>query len=70
MPHDRLTPREREILVLIAGGHKRRKIAAILSISLNTVVSHRTKVMKKLEVHSQAGLIIYAVKNRLMNIDE
>ena len=70
MPHDRLTAREGEILKLIAYGHKSREIAAILSISLNTVLNHRTKVMKKLDVHSQAGLIIYAFKNRLMNIDK
>ncbi len=68
-PFDRLTAREREILKLIAEGHTSRKIAEILFISLKTVVGHRTKLMKKLDLHNRTELIKYAMRKGLVSTD-
>ncbi len=56
-----LTTREREILSLIAGGLLNREIAYRLKISIHTVNAHRSKIMKKLNVHSTANLVKYAL---------
>ena len=55
-PWDALTPREREILKLIAEGYKNKEIADYLFISLKTVEKHRSNLMKKLDLHSVAAL--------------
>ncbi len=68
-PYDRLTPREREILKLIAEGHISREIADILFISLKTVLGHRTKIMEKLGLHNRTELIKYAIRKGLVSID-
>ncbi len=68
-PYDRLTNREREILRLIADGHTSRRIADILFISLKTVLSHRTKIMEKLDIHNRTELIKYAMRKGLVSID-
>lgn len=57
-----LTPREREVLHLIAQGLTSREIAARLVVSLNTVHTHRAHIMEKLGLHSRAQLIQYAVR--------
>ena len=67
-PHDQLTAREREILKLIAEGHKSREIAEMLSISLKTVLVHRDKIMWKLDLHNRTELIKYALRKGLINI--
>jgi DNA-binding NarL/FixJ family response regulator len=69
-PYDRLTAREREILKLIAEGHKSREIAAILAISLKTVLGHRTKIMEKLDIHNSTELIKYAMRKGLVNMEK
>jgi DNA-binding NarL/FixJ family response regulator len=61
-----LTNRERSVLQLIAEGHKSKEIAALLGISLKTVETHRASVMQKLDVHSQARLVRYAVRNNIV----
>jgi len=61
IPADPLTPRERQVLQLIAEGKTTKQVAAFLGISFNTAVSHRTRIMEKLEVHSAAALVRYAV---------
>lgn len=61
-PHSRLTPREIEILKLIALGNSTKKIAAILGISFKTVYCHRWRMMNKLGVHDVASLTRYAVQ--------
>ena len=61
-----LTNRERSVLQLIAEGHKSKEIAALLGISLKTVETHRASVMQKLDVHSQARLVRYAVRNKIV----
>ncbi len=66
-PYDQLTAREREILKLIAEGHKSREIAEMLSISLKTVLVHRDKIMWKLDLHNRTELIKYALRKGLIN---
>ncbi|MBI4887988.1 MAG: response regulator transcription factor [Acidobacteria bacterium] len=63
--HDRyesLSDREREIFQLIAEGKANKEIAALLSISPSTVETHRSRIMEKLDVHSAAEIVLYAVR--------
>jgi DNA-binding NarL/FixJ family response regulator len=64
---DPLTPREREVLQLIAEGQKTKQVAATLGISLKTAESHRTHLMKKLDIHDTAGLVRYAVRRGIIH---
>jgi two-component system response regulator NreC len=64
--NDQLTPREREVLKLIADGRSGRAIAADLGVSLKTVETHRYRIMRKLQLHRSADLIRYAVRHRLI----
>ncbi len=68
-PYDRLTDREREILKLIAEGYTSRQIADMLFISIKTVLGHRTKIMKKLDIHNHTDLIKYAIRKGLVSMD-
>ncbi|MDP2720226.1 MAG: response regulator transcription factor [Dehalococcoidia bacterium] len=68
-PYDRLTPREREILKLIAEGHTSKEIAEMLFISFKTVLGHRMKVMEKLNFHNRTELIKYAMRKGLVTMD-
>jgi len=67
---DRLTPREREVLQLIAEGHTNNAIAQTLQVSVKTVEKHRSNLMSKLDVHDVAGLVRVAVKHGLVFLDE
>ncbi len=67
--YDSLTPREREILKLIADGHTSRQIADMLFISLKTVLGHRAKIMEKLDLHNRTELIKYAMRKGLVSMD-
>ena len=67
-PWDALTPREREILKLIAEGYKNKEIADYLFISLKTVEKHRSNLMKKLDLHSVAALTAFAMEKGLVNL--
>ena len=62
-PFEVLTEREREILQLVAEGHANTTIAEKLSISLRTVETHRANLMRKLDTHSPADLVRYAVRH-------
>lgn len=62
-----LTLREREVLQLIAEGQKTKQIAARLGISVKTAESHRTRIMKKLDVHDTANLVRYAIRRGLIS---
>jgi len=66
VPWDTLTDREREVVKLIAEGHKNREVADCLFISIKTVEKHRANIMRKLDVHSVAGLIAYAIEQGLL----
>ena len=61
-----LTPRERQIVQLIAEGNSNKQIASILGVSLKTVETHRAAVMRKLNLSSAAALVRYAVRNKLV----
>jgi DNA-binding NarL/FixJ family response regulator len=68
--HKKLTPRQREVLQLIAEGHPNREIARILQISVKTVETHRENLLKRLGVHSTAGLTRYAIRMGLIQLDQ
>jgi len=66
---DGLTPRQREILQLIAEGHTTKEIARILHVSVKTVETHRTQLMNRLDIHDVAGLVRYALRKGLVAAD-
>ena len=66
LPVDPLTPREREVLQLVAEGKSTKEIAQLLGISFKTAESHRTRIMKKTSIHETAGLVRYAVRRGLI----
>jgi DNA-binding NarL/FixJ family response regulator len=64
-----LTPRQREILILIAEGNSTRDIALLLRISGKTVESHRAQLMERLNIHEVAGLVRFAIRTGLVKIE-
>jgi DNA-binding NarL/FixJ family response regulator len=66
---DGLTPREREVLQLIAEGYTNKEIAEIMSLSVKTVQSHRTNLMNKLDLHDRGELIKYAIQKKIIDIN-
>ncbi len=65
-----LSEREREIVHKVVCGLSNKQIAESLFISLNTVLTHRKNIARKLDIHSVAGLTIYAIVNKLVDINE
>lgn len=63
---DPLTPREREVLQLIAEGKTTKETAQLLGVSVKTAESHRTRIMEKLDIHETAGLVRYAIRRGLI----
>ena len=63
-----LTDRELEVLKLIVDGKSNKEIAAELSLSANTVAVHRSNIMDSLGIHKTAELVVYAIKNGLVNL--
>jgi two-component system, NarL family, response regulator NreC len=61
-----LTPREKEVLQLLAEGKSNKEAASILDVSLYTVESHRTNMMQKLNLHNTAEIVLYAVRKNLV----
>jgi DNA-binding NarL/FixJ family response regulator len=69
-PHvDALTPRQREVVKLIAEGKTNKKIASILSISARTVEKHRAQIMDKLNLRSTADVVKYAINKKYISLD-
>ncbi len=66
---DSLSPREREVLQLLAEGHTNGEIASILVLSEKTVEKHRSALMEKLRVHNLAGLVRIAIKHGMVSLD-
>ena len=64
--YDLLTDREKETLQLLAEGKSNKEIARILDLSLYTVETHRSNMMEKLDLHSAAEIILYAVKKKII----
>lgn len=65
-----LSDREKDIVVCVAKGMNNKEIADYLFLSVHTVTTHRRNISNKLQIHSTAGLIIYAIANRLVNIED
>ena len=65
LPVDPLSAREREVLQLISEGNTTKEVANALGISVKTAETHRTNVMRKLDVHETAGLVRYAIRRGL-----
>jgi DNA-binding NarL/FixJ family response regulator len=67
-PSGDLTPRETEVLRLLAEGHSSKEVAAVLGISPRTVDAHRATIMHKLNLHSLSELIHFAIRNKIVKI--
>lgn len=67
---ERLTPRQQQILLLIAEGRSTKEVALGLNISVKTVESHRKQLTDRLDIHDIAGLIRYAIKAKLIRLDD
>jgi two-component system, NarL family, response regulator NreC len=63
---DPLTEREREVLQLVAEGLSTREVGELLAVSCKTAESHRTRIMRKLDLHNTAGLVRYAIRRGLI----
>lgn len=68
LPADSLSSRERQVLQLVAEGNTTKRIANLLNVSVKTADSHRTRIMKKLDIHETAGLVRYAIKLGLIKL--
>lgn len=68
-PLEQLTPRQREILQLLAEGRSTKEIAQLLYISIKTVETHRSQLMERLNIHDVAGLVRYAIRVGLVTPD-
>jgi DNA-binding NarL/FixJ family response regulator len=65
---NRLTPREREVLKLVAEGYRTREIAEYLSLSHKTIEKHRANFMRKLDVHNVSAVTSYAISNGIISM--
>ena len=66
-PGDVLSPRERQVLQLVAEGKTTKEIASVLGISIKTADSHRARIMRKLDIHDTAGLVRFAIRRGLIH---
>jgi DNA-binding NarL/FixJ family response regulator len=69
LPRDPLTPRQNEVLRLIVEGLNTKEIAHQLDISAKTVDTHRAELMGRLRIHDVAGLVRYAIQERILSLD-
>ena len=65
---DRLTPREREVVQLLAEGKSTKEVAVALDLSVKTAETHRANIMRKLELHSVSELVMYAIGNNIIHV--
>jgi len=66
LPATRLTPRQREIVQLLAEGKSSKEVASSLCISVKTAETHRANIMRKLQLHTVSELVRYAVRNQIV----
>jgi DNA-binding NarL/FixJ family response regulator len=66
----RLTAREREVIQLLAEGKSTKEVAVMLDLSVKTAETHRSNIMRKLGVHCLSELVLYAVRNRILQVAE
>jgi len=69
-PYETLTDREKQVLKLIAEGRSNKEVAELLDISVKTAMSHRERIMEKLDLHSRTDLIRFAIRQGVIRIDE
>jgi two-component system nitrate/nitrite response regulator NarL len=69
-PFAQLTTREREVLILIAQGRSNKEIASQLGIGVRTIETHRERIMRRLDIHSVAGLTKFAIANGLVPLED
>jgi DNA-binding NarL/FixJ family response regulator len=62
-----LTDREKEIFQLLAEGKSNKEVAVTLDLSTSTVETHRTRIMQKLDLHSSAEIVLYAVRKKIIS---
>lgn len=67
---DTLSQREKEIIGCVARGLTNKETAEKLFLSIHTVITHRRNIARKLQIHSPAGLTIYAIVNKLVELSE
>ena len=65
---EQLSDREKDVIIALVQGMSNKEIADHLFISVNTVITHRRNIARKLQIHSPAGLTIYAIVNDLVDI--
>lgn len=65
-PHTRLTPRQREIVQLLAEGKSSKEVAVALGLSVKTAETHRANIMRRLDCHSVTELVRYAIRNHII----
>ncbi|MBZ5489526.1 MAG: response regulator transcription factor [Acidobacteriia bacterium] len=65
--YDLLTDREKEIFQLLAEGKSNKEVATTLNLSTSTVETHRTRLMQKLDLHSSAEIVLYAVRKKIIS---
>jgi DNA-binding NarL/FixJ family response regulator len=68
-PYESLTDREKQVLKLVADGKSNKEVADLLGISVKTAMSHRERVMEKLDVHSRTELIRFAIRQGIIRVD-
>lgn len=69
-PYDTLTDREKQVLKLVAEGHSNKEVAVTLGVSVKTAMSHRERVMQKLDLHSRTDLIRFAIKKGVIRMED
>lgn len=65
--YDLLTDREKEVLQLLAEGKSNKEVATALNLSTGTIETHRTHIMQKLDLHSAADIVLYAVRKKIIS---
>ena len=68
MEQEALSAREKEIIACVVKGMTNKQTADSLCLSIHTVITHRRNIARKLQIHSPAGLTIYAIVNKLVDI--
>src|SRR5271168_1742227 len=63
-----LTPREREVVQLLAEGKSSKEVASLLNLSTKTAETHRSNIMRKLDIHSIRDIVVYAIKNNIIQV--
>jgi len=69
-PYETLTDREKQVLKLVAEGHSNKEVAELLGVSVKTAMSHRERVMQKLDLHSRTDLIRFALKKGVIRVED